>query len=360
MKRMLMVLLLVVGSGALAQDITPSLPGGVPNAITTGRSVTAPTTDPLSIMQPVQQFALNLCGSVRSLNFGSLDFLCTASGMLTDVGNMITNFQSDMASFVSELGGDMLSDLVNTMASGLGANQLDQHLAGMRNDLASAPGRIKGRLRASASMLVRDSIGQLFAGKRGMKLSDATNLATWARIVNPELGAQEIVNEVQKGKALLAAGDALAASTSSAALANKLSQADAGQNLSKKVNGDLLSGDVGKAELLRQNVGRAVSTRSAIQNLTEGIADAMSIQATAAMNNEAYAKAMAMQASYTNAQLATLVNLEAQARADALEEESGAVEEAMAEVWQDVVVSTETVNRMRRSMDKTSNVEINW
>ena len=345
---------------AQVQDVVPSLPGGVPNAIQTGRDVAAPVTDPLSIMQPIQQFAATMCGNVRNLNFGSLEFICTGSGMLNTVGDMITNFQSDMASFVGELGGDMLSDVVNTLASGLGAEALDEHMQSMRNNLASTPGRIKAQLRTSASMLVRDSVGQLFAGKKGMKLGDAANLATWARIMNPELAVQEITNEVKKGKTLLAAGDALAASTSSADIATRMAEADAGQNLAKTVNGDPLGGNIGKAALLRENVGRAVSTRAAIQSLTEGIADVMSIQASAAMNNEAYAKAQAMQASYTTAQLATLVNLYAQDRADELEEQSGAVEAAMAEVWQEVQVATATGNQMRRAISKTGTDTLNW
>jgi hypothetical protein len=121
-----------------------------------------------------------------------------------------------------------------------------------------------------------------------------------------------------------------------------------------------LTADVGKAELLRQNAARAVSTRSAIQALTEGIADVMSIQASAAMNNEAYAKAQAMQQSYTTAQLATLVNLYAQNRAEELEEESGAVEQAMAEVWSEVQMATATGNQMRRALSKQSTDSLEW
>ena len=360
MKRFLLAIIGCLGTTAWAQDNTPSLPGGVPDAIDTGRVVSQPVTDPLSILQPIQQFATNLCGTIQNLNFGSLEFICTASGIMNDVGNMVTNFQSDMSSFIGELGGDMLSDVVNTLASGLGADAVNEHVASFRNDLASAPGRIKGQLRASAGMLVRDSIGQLFAGKAGMAIGDATNLATWARILNPELGAQEIVKEVRKGKTLLAAGDALASSTSSIAIAEQLANSGAAQELNTKVNGDLLAGNVGKAELLRENVGRAVSTRAAIQSLTEGIADVMSIQASAALNNEAYAKAQAMQASYTTAELATLVNLQAQSRADELEAESGAVEQAMGEVWHEVQLNTETNNQMRNAMGQKNPQDLKW
>jgi hypothetical protein len=240
MKILFAVLALVSLNCAIAQvqDVVPSLPGGVPDAINTGRDVGAPVTDPLSIMQPIQQFANSMCSNIRNLQFGSLEFVCTGSTMLNNVGDMITNFQSDMSSFVGELGGDMLSEVVNTLASGLGADALNEHMLGMRNDLASTPGRIKAQLRTSASMLVRDSIGQLFAGKKGMKLGDAANLATWARIMNPELAVQEVAKEVKKGKILLAAGDALAASTSSADIAIRMAGADAGQNLAKTVNGN--------------------------------------------------------------------------------------------------------------------------
>jgi hypothetical protein len=109
----------------------------------------------------------------------------------------------------------------------------------------------------------------------------------------------------------------------------------AGNRSATELNALVNTPITGRAASLEQRVGAAVSSREAIQRMTEGIADVMSTIATANSQVNASIASLAEQNVYTLQELQSLVELESQKELANLEASQRGAEAAMLNAWEE-------------------------
>ena len=303
----------------------------------------------LDVTQPIQQVFETACGAINSAGGAvskQLAFLCTARDIVNDGVNTITGLNQDLSSYANRAAGGLLDGAVTAFGETAGLDTVNAGMRSIRAIVGNTTGQARAALEQSLDGLYRQSVRNLFALDKSRPLSDPRNLGALARMMNPEAAVTAVQIEAQQKGVLELQGNAAITLNQARASAAKLAGNRSATDLNTLVNTPV----TGLAASLESRVGAAVSSREAIQRMTEGVADVMSVIATANSQVTAHVAALAEQNVYTLQQLQSLVELEAQRELAQLEASQRAAETAMLNAWEDAQVMQGVANSAARGL----------
>lgn len=352
LKMSLIVAILVVSSIAGAQSsfesfgITP--PDVFENRVTIAPDAGIVDVQPIvNVIAPVQQVLSDLCGNLATVGLDKqLQFICTARDIVDLTITGINTLNQDLSSAINLVAGNFISSTANALGGALGLSQVDAGLQSIKKVLTDATGEARAALSQGLGKLENRAVRNLFAYDKRRPLSDPVNLGAMARIMNPE-GAEAAIS-IQK-----AMTNTLLHSAGSVLTLNQARKRAETMAVNKSALGLSLMVDTpvkGLAPTLTRRLGAAVSSREAIQRVGEGIADLMSVMATANSNVNASIAALAEQNVYTLQELQSLVQLQSQKELRELEAAQNAAQIAMSEVWESGQGVTAVANSAARGL----------
>jgi hypothetical protein len=301
----------------------------------------------INILSPIQQVFETACGTLSSIGVSKqLAFLCTARDIVNDASNIILSLNTDLSSYADRAVGTLLDSTANALGDTLGLNQLNSSLQGLRGVLNNTVGQARAALERSLDGLYRQSTRNLFAVDKRRPLSDPRNLGALARMMNPEAAVAAVQLEARQKATLELQGNAAITLNQARASAEQLAENRSATDLNTLVNTPV----TGLAAQLEGRVGAAVSSREAIQRMTEGVADVMSVIATANSQVTAHVTALAQQNVFTLQELHALVELESQRELAQLEASQRAAETAMLNAWENAQVIQGIANSAARGL----------
>jgi hypothetical protein len=332
-----------------------SLPLEPPDNPFNGRTTLVPNTNVvpvepiLNVLSPIQQIFESACGTTSSLGGGvskQLAFLCTARDIVGDTAGVVSTLNTDLSSYANRAAGSLLDGAAEAFGGTLGLGQVNAGMQNMRGVLNNTVGQARAALETSLDGLYRQSVHNLFAFDKRRPASDPRNLGALARMMNPEAAVAAVQLEAQQKAALELQGNATITLNQARASAAKLATNRSATDLNTLVNTPV----TGMAAGLEARVGAAVSSREAIQRMTEGIADVMSVIATANSQLTAHVAALAEHNVYTLQQLQSLVELETRRELAQLEASQRAAETAMLNAWEDAQAMQGIANSAARGL----------
>ena len=288
----------------------------------------------INVIQPIQQVFETACGAVTGVGGNlarQLAFLCTARDIVNDGVNAISSLNTDLSSYTNRAASGLLDGALSAFGETLGLDTVNAGMQNVRAILGNTVGQARAALEQSLDGLYRQSVRNLFAVDRRRPPSDPRNLGALARMMNPEAAVAAVQTEARQKAALELQGNATITLNQARASAARLAQNRSATDLNALVNTPV----TGMAASLESRVGAAVSSREAIQRMTEGVADVMSVMATANSQVTAHIAALAEQNVYTLQELQALVELESQGELAQLEASQRAAGTAMLNAWEE-------------------------
>jgi hypothetical protein len=268
----------------------------------------------VNVVAPIQEALATLCSNLGAVGLDKqLQFICTAREIVDLTISGINTLNQDLSSAINLTAGNFIS---NTASSLGGVND--------------ATGKARAALQKGLGSLESRAVRNLFAYDQRRPLSDPKNLGAMARMMNPD--AAEAAISIQKAmtNTLMQSAGSLLTLNQARSRAETLAINKSATNLSLMVSTPI----TGTAPTLTRRMGAAVSSREAIQRVGEGIADLMSIIATANSTVNSSIAALAEQNVYTLQELQSLVQLQSQKELRELEASQNAAQIAMSEVWE--------------------------
>jgi hypothetical protein len=335
-KTCLIAALLVMSSVAVAQSSFQSFeiqpPDVFNNRITLAPDAGLVDVQPIvNVIAPVQELLSNLCSNVGAVGLDKqLQFICTARDIVDLTVTGINTLNQDLSSAINLTAGNFISSTANALGGALGLSQADAGLQRIKAVLTDATGQARAALQQGLGSLERRAVQNLFAYDRRRPLSDPVNLGAMARVMNPE--AAETAISIQKAmtNTLFQSAGSVLTLNQARRRAEALAVNKSATSLNLMVNTPFK----GTAPTLTRRIGAAVSSREAIQRVGEGIADLMSIMATANSTVNSSIASLAEQNVYTLQELQSLVQLQSQKELRELEAAQNAAQVAMSEVWE--------------------------
>ena len=303
----------------------------------------------IDVIQPIQQIFETACGAINGVGGAvsrQLAFLCTARDIVNDGVNTITGLNQDLSSYANRAAGGLLDGAVTAFGETAGLDTVNAGMRSIRAIVGNTTGQARAALEQSLDGLYKQSVRNLFAVDKSRPLSDPRNLGALARMMNPEAAVTAVQIEARQKGVLELQGNAAITLNQARASAAKLAGNRSATDLNALVNTPV----TGLAASLESRVGAAVSSREAIQRMTEGIADVMSVMATSNSQVTAHIAAMAEQNVYTLQELQSLVELESQKELAQLEASQRAAETAMLNAWENAQVMHAVANSAARGL----------
>jgi hypothetical protein len=355
MQQILRLLLAIVMTSSLAQaqfQPTPLEPPDDPfnqRQILDPNATIVPVEPIINIVQPIQQIFDTACAGVNGIGGAvskQLAFLCTARDIVNDAVNAASSLNADLSNYANRAANGLLDSVATSLGDSLGLGSINSSLQGLRGVLGNTVGQARAALSKSLDGVYQQSVRNLFAVDKRRPLSDPKNLGALARMMNPEAAVAAVQTEAQQRDVLELQGNAAITLNQARASAAKLAGNRSATNLNTLVNTPV----TGMAASLEARVGAAVSSREAIQRMTEGIADVMSVMATANSQVTAHVAALAEQNVYTLQELHALVELESRRELAQLEASQRAAETAMLNAWEGAQVMHAVANSAARGL----------
>jgi hypothetical protein len=320
-----------------------------------GRTTLIPNTEIvpvepiINIIQPIQQIFDQACGAIQSVGgavSSQLAFLCTARDIVNDAVGVISSLNQDLSGYANCIAGGLLDGAVTAFGDTLGLSQVNAGLQNLRGILGNTVGQAREALETSINNLYQQSVKNLFAFDQTRPASDPRNLGALARMMNPEAAVAAVQTENQQKHLLELQGNSVITLNQARVNAAKLITNHSATDLNLLVNTPI----TGLASRLNARVGAAVSSREAIQRMTEGIADVMSVLATSNSQVTAHIAALAEQNVYTLQELQSLVQVETAKELAQLEAGQRAAETAMLNAWEEVQGMNALANSAARGL----------
>ena len=293
-----------------------------------------PTQPIIDVVQPVQQGLENLCGAASGVGAGvarQLAFLCTARDIVNHSVDTIDGLNQDLSSYANRAAGGLLDGAATAFGDALGLDTVNAGMANLRRIVTNTTGRARAALDQTLESLYRSSVQNLFARDPKRPASDPRNLGVLARMMYPEAAVVAVQNEARQRDLLALQGNATISLNGARKQAQDLATNRSATDLNALVNTPV----TGLSASLESRVGAAVSSREAIQRMTEGISGVMSVMATANSQVAANIAALASQNVYTLQQLSSLVEIESQKELAQLEAAQRAADAAMLNAWEE-------------------------
>ena len=344
-------------SSASAQFI-PSRPD--PPDLFNGRTTLVPDinvvpVEPIvNVVQPIQQVFDSTCSAINGIGgavSSQLAFLCTARDIVNDAVGVIQNLNQDLTAYANRAANGLLDSAATAFGDALGLSQVNAGMQNIRTILNNTVGQARAALTESLDGLYEKSVHNLFALDQTRPLSDPHNLGALARMMNPEAAVTAVETEAKQRNLLELQGNTAISLNQARNSAAKLAGNRSATDLNTLVNTPI----TGLAANLQQRVGAAVSSREAIQRMTEGIADVMSVMATSNSQVTAHIAALAEQNVYTLQELNALVEIESQKELANLEASQRAAESAMLNAWEEAQGMNALANSAARGMYAIAN-----
>jgi hypothetical protein len=297
-----------------------------------------PTQPLVNTLQPIQQILDNLCGLGSSLGgIGGaegkpLQFLCTARDITNYSVETIQNLNGDLANFSNRAAGSLANRVVGAFGEHANLGGANAFLNDLNMTLHSSVGQARRALNESIDAMAGQSAQNLFALNPNRALTDPENLGKVPRLVNTDAALEAINNERRKAEVLKLQGSSAIALNQASQNAAKLANNESALQLNQLVNTPV----TGLAASLNARVGAAVSSREAMQRMTEGVADLMSVMATANSQVSANIASLAEQNIYTLQELSSLIEIESGKELQALEAAQHRAELEMLQAWDEV------------------------
>jgi hypothetical protein len=286
------------------------------------------------VVQPIQQILESFCGAGSSFG-GSvakqLAFLCTARDIANHAVDTVEGLNQDLSSYANRAAGGLLDGVASAFGEVLGLDTVNAGMANLRRIVTNATGQARAALDQTLEGMYRSSVQNLFAFDAKRPASDPRNLGALARVMYPEAAVAAVQNEARQRDLLSLQGNA----TITLNDARKSAQALATNRSATDLNALVNTPVTGMAASLESRVGAAVSSREAIQRMTEGIADVMSVMATANSQVASNIAALAAQNVYTLQELSSLIEIESQRELAQLEAAQRAADAAMLNAWEE-------------------------
>ncbi len=335
----LAVLLVIFGlsSSSLAQIQPEALE---PPDLFNGRATLIPNTNIIpvepvvNVIQPIQQILETACAGVTGVGGNTakqLAFLCTARDIVNHAVETIQGLNQDLTNYANRAANGLLDSAATAFGDTLGLNAVNAGMQNIKTIVTNTTGQARAALEKSIDGLFARSVRNLFARDPQRPLSDPKNLGALARMMSPEAASTAIELEQRQQGLLKMQGNASITLNQARARAAEL----AGNRSATELNALVNTPITGRAASLEQRVGAAVSSREAIQRMTEGIADVMSTIATANSQVNASIASLAEQNVYTLQELQSLVELESQKELANLEASQRGAEAAMLNAWEE-------------------------
>jgi hypothetical protein len=332
----LAVAVVALSSAALAQSSFQSFeiqpPDLFNNRVTIAPDTGVVDVQPIvNVIAPIQQVLAGFCDNLGAVGLDKqLQFICTARDIVDLTITGINTLNQDLSSAINLTAGNFISSTANALGGALGISQLDAGLQKLKTVLNDATGQARAALSQGLGSLERRAVNNLFAYDKRRPLSDPVNLAAMARTMNPEAAEAAIGIQKAMTNTLLQSAGSVLTLNQARKRAETMAVNKSATNLSLMVNTPIK----GTAPTLTRRMGAAVSSREAIQRVGEGIADLMSIMATANSTVNSSISALAEQNVYTLQELQSLVQLQSQKELRELEAAQNAAQIAMSEVWE--------------------------
>ena len=268
-----------LGSVSLAQQFEPT-PIQPPNFYA-GRFTVLPDgslvpTQPLvNTLQPIQQVLADLCGlgsSLGGIGAGEtkpLQFLCTARDITNHSLETIQNLNGDLSNYTNRAANALANRVVGAFGEHSNLNGVNTFFNDLNATLHSSVGQARRTLNESIDAMAKQSAQNLFALNPQRALTDPENLGKLPRLVNSDAALEAIKNERRKAEILKLEGSSAIALQQASQGAAKLANNESAMQLNQLVNTPV----TGLAASLNARVGAAVSSREAMQRMTEEIGE---------------------------------------------------------------------------------------
>ena len=224
------------------------------------------------------------------------DWIGYALSLATQLQGLMDEFHGEITGMGEDLYGEATGWLKDSLASvslGVDTEQVEAAFADIEQAIKEGPSALREATRASVRTLTR----QRYAGQDAPADSPDGRFEEMTRTL-PNVAAAEVVSAVEQEETAALKAEAASVTETSWKLGAVAQQNTAGADTATTV---LAPG--GDADTLEDDVNTAVSTRAAVQALTEGVADLMRHNATFESNLAESVKVLAQQQVMTNWEL---------------------------------------------------------
>jgi len=225
------------------------------------------------------------------------DWIGYALSLAEQLQGLMDEFHSEIAGMGDDLYGeatDWLNDSLSTVSMGVDTGVVEQAFANIEQSLKEGPSSLRTALRMNLRTLTKSRLAN---DEDAPKDSPDGRYNETVRTI-PSVAAAEVVSALEQEEAALIKAESAGINETSFKLGAVVQQNTAAQDTARNI---LAPG--GDADSLEDDVNTAVSTRAAIQALTEGLADTMRHDATFQSNLSETVKALSQQQVMTNWQL---------------------------------------------------------
>ena len=276
-----MVLILLwslTASPVIAQGL-PELPG-------------LPALPALPDLPDPGQIGEDICNSAG----GVCDWIRYALSLAEQLQGLMDEFHGEIAGMGDDLyveATDWLNDSLSTLSMGVDVGVVENAFTNIEQSLKEGPSALRTALRTNIRTLTKSRL----EAENAPKDSPDGRYNETVRTI-PSVAAAEVVTALEQEEAALVKAESAGVNETSFKLGAVVQQNTAAADTATTI---LRPG--GDADSLEDDVNTAVSTRAAVQALTEGLADTMRHDATFQSNLAETVKALSQQQVMTNWQL---------------------------------------------------------
>lgn len=240
-------------------------------------------------------------------------WVCRAGKLIANLSSDFEAIYKDFAKFAEELFNDIYDDAITTLAGQIDTSVIDAALTEIENALKKGPEELKDTIRKVSKDLRLSHLLELKNAKPAdliAALKKPNELRTYKKVqqvaekVNPNVLMTVMGLQQQQENVVKSQGEAEVAHLENQKLAKQVIEDTTVRDTMAEVLAPKVAGvGGGTASSLEEAAKTAVSTRAAIQVLSEGIADLMRQEATLSGNINEHLKILAQQQVMTSWQL---------------------------------------------------------
>jgi hypothetical protein len=247
------------------------------------------------------------------------DWIGFALSLAEQLQGLMDEFHSEITGMGEDLYGEAtgwLKDSLTSVSLGVDTEQVEAAFADIEQAIKEGPSALREATRAAVRTLTR----QRYAGQNAPANSPDGRFDEMTRTL-PNVAAAEVVSAVEQEETAALKAEAASVTETSWKLGAVAQQNTAATDTARSI---LAPG--GDADTLEDDVNTAVSTRAAVQALTEGVADMMRHNATFESNLAESIKVLAQQQVMTNWELQLMVQALLDERENKIAEERARME----------------------------------
>ncbi len=289
-------------------------------------------------------------------------WICRLTSIYNTVQYWVTNAEKEGTSFLQNLGGDLLKNGLQYLGSKVDTSEISNILNQVDKTISSAPYMFENEISRLATEALKNGIDAII-GQTNPFPTNSVLAHQWDLVrVNPIVTNQQLHDKLTQSQNFEAAAQAVGAVKQSKDGFAKLAGDDTAEKLQLDMSID--EGPLkGVAPKLIEDSNTAVSTRSAVQTMTRGIASMISENAATNANVVGAIKAQVQQQALTTQELGIIAS-DVVAKS---QEEAGSFDLALTEMTghaedkgNEIQVQTQTLGELILKTKDTSAMSPNW